>query len=43
MRDQRISWHNFDFPYHSDLNIEKYDTRCCETLWAVDESIGRVK
>ena len=31
-----------DFPYHSDLNIDQYYKRYCETLLAVDESIGRV-
>lgn len=43
MRDQRNSWHGVDFPYHSDLDIETYYKRYCETLLAVDDSIGRVK
>jgi N-acetylglucosamine-6-sulfatase len=42
LRDQRNSWHGVDFPYHSDLDIEKYYKRYCETLLAVDDSIGRV-
>ncbi len=42
LHDQRNSWHGVDFPYHSDLDIEKYYKRYCETLSAVDESIGRV-
>lgn len=42
VRDQRNSWHGVDFPYHSDLNIKEYYKRYCETLLAVDESIGRV-
>lgn len=42
LRDQRNSWHGVDFPYHSNLDIEKYYKAYCETLMAVDESIGRV-
>jgi N-acetylglucosamine-6-sulfatase len=40
--DQRNSWHGVDFPYHSDLDIEQYYKRYCETLSAVDDGIGRV-
>ena len=42
LRDQRNSWHGVDFPYHSELDIEKYYKRYCETLISVDDSIGRV-
>jgi N-acetylglucosamine-6-sulfatase len=42
VRDQRNSWHGVDFPYHSDLDIEQYYKRYCETLLAVDESLGRI-
>ena len=42
LKDQRNSWHGVEFPYHSDLNIEQYYKQYCETLLAVDESIGRV-
>jgi N-acetylglucosamine-6-sulfatase len=42
LRDQRNSWHGVDFPYHSELDIEKYYKRYCETLMSVDDSIGRV-
>ncbi len=42
LRDQRNSWHGVDFPYHSDLDVEKYYKAYCETLMAVDDSIGRV-
>jgi N-acetylglucosamine-6-sulfatase len=31
-----------DFPYHSDLYVGEYYQRYCETLLAVDESVGRV-
>jgi N-acetylglucosamine-6-sulfatase len=42
LRDQRNSWHGVDFPYHSSLDIEQYYKAYCETLMAVDDSIGRV-
>ena len=42
LRDQRNSWHGVDFPYHSELDVEKYYKNYCETLCAVDDSIGRV-
>ena len=43
LKNQRNSWHGVDFPYHSSLDIERYYKRYCETLLAVDDSIGRVK
>lgn len=42
VKDQRNSWHGVDFPYHSDLNVAQYYRNYCETLLAVDESVGRV-
>lgn len=42
VQDQRNSWHGVDFPYHSKLDVEQYYQRYCETLLAVDESVGRV-
>ena len=42
LRDQRNSWHGVEFPYHSDLDIERYYKRYCETLRSVDDSVGRV-
>jgi len=42
LRDQRNSWHGVDFPYHSELDVERYYKRYCETLGSVDDSIGRV-
>lgn len=42
VRDQRNSWHGVDFPYHSELDIATYYKNYCETLLAVDDSIGRV-
>lgn len=42
LHDQRNSWHGVDFPYHSELDIERFYKSYCETLRAVDDSIGRV-
>jgi N-acetylglucosamine-6-sulfatase len=42
LADQRNSWHGVDFPYHSDLDIETYYKRYCETLGAVDDGVGRI-
>ncbi|SUS06566.1 Acetylglucosamine-6-sulfatase [uncultured Defluviicoccus sp.] len=42
VQNQRNSWHGVDFPYHSDLNVADYERRYCETLLALDESVGRV-
>ena len=40
--DQRNSWHGVDFPYHSELDIEEYYKRYCESLSSVDDSVGAV-
>lgn len=42
VKDQRNSWHGVDFAYHSRKDIEKYYKQYCETLLAVDESLGAV-
>ncbi len=42
LRDQRNSWHGVDFPYHSEMDIEKYHRDYGETLCGVDDSIGRI-
>jgi len=42
VQNQRNSWHGVDFAYHSDLDVATYYRRYCETLLAVDESVGRV-
>lgn len=42
LQNQRNSWHGIDYPYHSSLNIEEYYKRYAETLYGVDESVGRV-
>jgi N-acetylglucosamine-6-sulfatase len=42
VRNQRNSWHGVDFAYHGRLDIADYYRRYCETLLAVDESLGRI-
>jgi N-acetylglucosamine-6-sulfatase len=42
VQNQRNSWHGVEYAYHSDLDIGEYYKRYCETLMAVDESVGRV-
>lgn len=42
VKNQRNSWHGIEFAYHSNLGMEDYYKRYCETLLAVDESVGRV-
>lgn len=42
LRNQRNSWHGIEYPYHSSLDIGEYYKRYAETLYGVDESVGRV-
>ncbi|MDE0865873.1 MAG: sulfatase [Rubripirellula sp.] len=42
VRDQRNSWHGIDFSYHSDKGLEYLYRRYCESVLAVDDSVGRV-
>ncbi len=42
VRDQRNSWHGIDFSYHSDRGLEYLYRRYCESVLAVDDSVGRV-
>jgi len=42
VKDQRNSWHGVDFAYHGTLDVRDYYRRYCETLLAVDDSVGRV-
>lgn len=39
---QRESWHGVDYMYHGDMDFSSFYRRYCETLLAVDESIGKV-
>lgn len=42
VRDQRNSWHGIDFSYHSAKGLEYLYQRYCESVLAVDDSVGRV-
>jgi len=42
LQNQRNSWHGVEFPYHSNLDIGEYYKRYAETLYSVDESVGRI-
>ena len=39
---QRESWHGVDYMYNGQMDFEEFYRRYCETLLAVDESVGRV-
>jgi N-acetylglucosamine-6-sulfatase len=42
VKDQRNSRHGVDFAYYGKLDLERYYKRYCESLLAVDESLGRI-
>jgi len=43
VKDQRNSWHGVDFSYHNAKTpIEQLYKNYCETLLAVDDSVGRI-
>ncbi len=42
VRRQRTSWHGVDFMYNDRVQFDEFYRRYCETLLAVDESIGKV-
>ncbi len=42
VQNQRNSRHGVEFAYYMDLNLEKYYKRYCETILAVDESVGKL-
>jgi len=42
LQNQRNSWHGAEFPYHSSLNIAEYYKSYAETLYGVDENVGRL-
>lgn len=42
VKRQRYSWHGVDYMYHSHNDIDSMVQSYCETLMAVDESIGSV-
>lgn len=42
VRNQRNSRHGVEYAYYTDLNMEQYYQRYCETLLAVDDSVGEL-
>jgi N-acetylglucosamine-6-sulfatase len=42
VRAQRNSWHGVDDAYHGSVDFDLFYRRYCETLLALDESVGRV-
>ena len=42
VRDQKNSWHGINFSYHSDKGLDFLYRRYCESILAVDDSVGRV-
>jgi arylsulfatase A-like enzyme len=42
VKEQRNSWHGVDYLYHGQLEFDDFYRRYCETLLALDESVGRV-
>ena len=42
VQHQRNSRHGVEFAYYTNLNIETYYKRYCETIKAIDESTGRI-
>ena len=42
VKKQRYSWHGVDYLYHGAYTFEEFYRRYCETLLALDESIGTV-
>jgi N-acetylglucosamine-6-sulfatase len=42
VQNQRNSRHGVEFAYYMNLDLEKYYKRYCETIVAVDESVGRL-
>lgn len=43
VKNQRFSWHGIDYPYDSDLDLQKFQRRYYETLRGVDDSIGEIR
>jgi arylsulfatase A-like enzyme len=42
VRAQRNSWHGVDYMYHGQMEFDTFYRRYCETLLALDESVGKV-
>jgi N-acetylglucosamine-6-sulfatase len=42
VREQRYSWHGVEHLYHGAMNFDSFFRNYCETLLALDDSVGRV-
>jgi arylsulfatase A-like enzyme len=42
VKEQRYSWHGVDYMYHGAYDFESFFKAYCETLMALDESVGSV-
>lgn len=42
VKKQRNSWHGVDYLYHGQMNFDEFYRNYCETLLALDESIGTI-
>jgi len=42
VRAQRNSWHGVDYMYYGTMDFDTFYRRYCETLLALDESVGRM-
>ena len=42
VREQRFSWHGVEHMYHGAMQFDQFYRAYCETLLALDESVGRV-
>jgi arylsulfatase A-like enzyme len=42
VKEQRYSWHGVDYMYHGAMQFDGFYRAYCETLLALDESVGRV-
>lgn len=42
VKEQRYSWHGVDYMYHGATNFDDFYRDYCETLLAVDESVGKL-
>jgi N-acetylglucosamine-6-sulfatase len=42
VREQRSSWHGVDYMFHGQMDFDTFYRSYCETLLALDDSIGRI-
>ncbi|MBT8399342.1 MAG: sulfatase-like hydrolase/transferase, partial [Rhodothermia bacterium] len=42
VKAQRYGWHGVDYAYHGQMDFDTFYRRYCETLLALDESVGKV-